>query len=53
MVVSIFSVADKDDRERFFQESFLLVNINLDIMLEMLFLTISSADIDFQAQDLE
>ena len=52
MIVSIFSVLDKDGRERFFEESFLLANIKPDLVLEMLFLTMSNANIDFQARDL-
>ncbi len=53
MVVSIFSVSDKDGRERFFEKSFLLADVRLDIVLEMPFLTMGNADIDFQAQDLQ
>ena len=44
---------DKDGKERFFNKSFLLANINLDIVLEMRFLIINNADIDFQAQNLQ
>ncbi len=47
MVVSTFLVLDKDDKERFFEKSFLLADVKLDIVLMMLFLTISNADIDF------
>ncbi len=53
MVVSTFSVSDKDRRERFFEESFLLANISPDIVLGMPFLTMSNADVDFQARDLQ
>ncbi len=53
MVVSTFSVWDKDVRERFFEESFLLANVRPDIMLGMPFLTMSNADLDFQARDLQ
>ncbi len=45
-------MSDKDGSQWFFEESFLLADVKLDIMLEMSFLTISNADIDFQAQDL-
>ena len=51
MVVSIFFVLDKDGRKRFFEESFLLANIKLDIVFKILFLTISNIDITFQAQN--
>ncbi len=53
IVVSTFYVLDKDGRERFFEESFLLTNIKLDIVLGMPFLTMSNADIDFQARNLQ
>ncbi len=53
MIVSTFSVSDKDDRERFFQESFLLADMKPDIVLGMPFLIMSNADVDFQARDLQ
>ncbi len=53
MIASIFSVSDKDGRGRFFKKSFLLADIKPNIVLGILFLTISNADIDFQAQDLQ
>ena len=53
MVVSIFSILNKDDKKRFFEESFLLANVKLDTVLKMFFLTMSNADIDFYARDLQ
>ncbi len=53
MVVSTFSVSDKDERERFFEESFLLTDVKPDIVLGMPFLTMSNADVNFQARDLQ
>ncbi len=47
MVVFIFFVSDKDGRERFFEESFLLADVKPDVVLGMLFLTMSNADVDF------
>ncbi len=52
MVVSTFSVSDKDRKERFFEESFLLADVSPDIVLGMPFLTMSNTDVDFQARDL-
>ncbi len=52
MVVSIFSVSDKDGRERFFEESFLLADVKPNIILGMPFQTTSNADVDFQVRDL-
>ncbi len=53
MVVSIFSVSDKDGREKLFEKSFLLADIKPDVVLGMLFLTMSNAHVDFQARDLK
>ncbi len=47
MIVFTFAIWDKDDMERFFEENFLLADVKLDIVLEMLFLTMSNADVDF------
>ena len=51
IVVSTFSILDKDDKERFFERSFLLVDIKSDKVFEMLFLIISNTNVDFQAQN--
>ncbi len=53
MVVSTFSVTDKDGKERLFEESFLLADVRPNKVLEMLFLIMSNADVDFQARDLQ
>ncbi len=53
MVVSTISVSDKDGRERFFEESFLLADVSPDVVLGMPFLIMSNADVDFQARDLQ
>ncbi len=45
-------MSDKDGRERFFEKSFLLVDVKPDIVLGMHFLTMSNINIDFQAQNL-
>ena len=47
IVVAAFSVIDKANRVRFFEETFLVANVNLDVVLKMSFLTLSSANIDF------
>ncbi len=49
MVVITFSVSDKNGKERFFEESFLLADVKPDLVLEMSFLTMSNVDVDFQA----
>ncbi len=53
MVVFPFSILNKDDKERFLEESFLLADVKPDIVLGMLFLTMSNTDVDFQARDLQ
>ncbi len=52
MVVSTFSVLNKNGGERFFKESFLLAEVRSNIVLGMPFLTMNNADVDFQARDL-
>ena len=49
IVVSTFFMSDKDNKEKFFKNSFLLANVKPNVVFEMLFLTINNADIDFQA----
>ena len=45
MVLASFQVEDKLGRARFFQETFLLVNISMKIVLGMPFLTLSNANV--------
>ena len=52
MVIADCSVKDKLGRVRFFQETFLLPNIGLEVVLGMLFLTFSKADIQFAERKL-
>ena len=47
MVVTNFSVTDKVNRVRFFEETFLVANVSPEIVFGMPFLTLSDADIDF------
>ena len=47
MVLTSFSVIDKANQVRFFEETFLMANVSLEIVLGIPFLTLSSADIDF------
>ncbi len=53
MIVFTFSVLDKDGRKRFFEESFILADVKPYIMLGMPFLTMSNADVDYQAWNLQ
>ena len=48
MVISTFSVLDKDCKKRFFEANFLLADVNPDILVKILFLTMSNANIDSQ-----
>ncbi len=47
MVVSNFSVLDKNGKIRFFKESFLLAHVKLDVVFGILFFTKRNVDIDF------
>lgn len=53
IVVSTFFILDKDSRERFCEESFLLPNVKSDVVLRILFLAMNNIDVDFQARDLQ
>ena len=52
MVVAAFSVEDKANRVRFFEETFLVADVSPVVVLGMLFLTLSGADIDFSGREL-
>ena len=52
MVLASFQVEDKLRRARFFQKTFLLINISADIVLSMPFLTFSNANIQFVEKEL-
>ena len=47
IVVATFSMTDKTNRVRFFEETFLVANVNPEIVFGMLFFTLSSANVDF------
>ena len=47
MVVAIFSVKDKANRIRFFEETFLVANVSPEIVVRIFFLILSGADVDF------
>ena len=52
MVVAAFSVTDQANKVRFFEKTFLVANVSPDVVLEMLFPTLSGADIDFPNKEL-
>ena len=52
MVVAAFSVEDKANRVRFFEETFLVANVSPEVVLGMPFLTLSGADVDFSGWEL-
>ena len=52
IVVAAFSVVDKANRVRFFEETFLVANVSPKVVFGMPFLTLSNADVDFSGRDL-
>ena len=52
MVIAGFQIEDKLGRARFFQESFLLADTSMEVILRMPFLTLSNADIQFTEKKL-
>ena len=51
MVVAAFSVGDKANRVKFFEKTFLVANVSPKVVLGMLFLTLSGADVDFSGRE--
>ena len=45
IVIAAFQVVNKLGRSRFFQETFLLANISMEVTLSTPFLTLSNADV--------
>ena len=52
MVVAAFSVENKANQVRFFEETFLVANVSPEIVLGMLFLTLSGANVGFSSREL-
>ena len=52
IIVTAFSVIDKANRGKFFEEVFLVANVSPEVVLEMPFLTLSSANVDFLGREL-
>ena len=52
MVIAAFQVVDKLGRSRFFQETFLLADISMEVVLGMPFLSLSNADVQFAEKEL-
>ena len=52
MVIADFQVEDKGGWPRFFQETFLVANTQYEVILGMLFLKISNADVSFNKKTL-
>ena len=52
MVVIAFSVVDKANPVKFFEETFMVANVSAEVVFEMLFLTLSDVDVDFSDREL-
>ena len=52
IVIADFQVENKANRFRFFQKTFLVANTKFEVILEMLFLKISNADVLFDKKTL-
>ena len=52
MVVAAFSIENKANRVKFFEETFLVANVSPEVVIGMPFLTLSNADIDFSGREL-
>ena len=47
MVITSFSMEDKEKKSHFFKGTFLLTNISIDVALQISFFTLSNVKIDF------
>lgn len=47
IVITCFLINDKDEKSCFFEETFLLADISMNITFEMLFLTLNNAEVNF------
>ena len=52
IVVTAFLVTDKANQVRFFEETFLVANVSPEVVLGILFFTLSGADVDFLGWEL-
>ena len=52
IVVSAFSVTDKANGVRFFEETFLVANVSPKVVFGIPFLTLSGTDVDFLGREL-
>ena len=52
IVDAAFSVEDMANQVRFFEETFLVANVSPEVVLEIPFLTLSGADVDFLGREL-
>ena len=47
IVIAVFQIVDKLSYSCFFQETFLLAKINMEVVLGMVFFTFSNVDVQF------
>ena len=52
MVVAAFSVENKANRVKFFEETFLIANVSPEVFFEMSFLILNGVDVDFWGWEL-
>ena len=52
MVFVAFSMTDKANQVRFFEKTFLMANVSLEVVFGMLFFTLSGADVNFLSWEL-
>ena len=52
MIIAAFRILDKLGCFRFFQKTFLLADINMEVVLGMPFLSLSNADVQFAEKEL-
>lgn len=52
MFITLFQVKDEDEKSRFFNKTFLLADISINIAFEISFLTLSNVKVNFNNKEL-
>lgn len=52
MVIVLFEINDKDKKTRFFEKTFLLADISIDVAFKVLFLSLTNVEVNFNNRQL-
>lgn len=52
IIIALFKIDDKDKKSHFFEKTFLLTNIGINIAFKMLFLILNNVELNFNDRQL-